>query len=91
MPPNLPNIKINAPKKEDSLNNYLYHEETHNLPNINNNHLGRESLNKELYSNINPEGPNSEIYKKNILLGQKILIVMLYNDISVNINKLFYN
>ena len=91
MPPNLPNIKINAPKKEDSFNNYLYHEETHNLPNINNNHLGRESLNKELYSNINPEGPNSEIYKKNILLGQKILIVMLYNDISVNINKLFYN
>ena len=28
------------------------------------------------YETINPEGPNSEIYKKNILLGQKILIVM---------------
>ena len=27
---------------------------------------------------LNPEGPYSEIYKKNILLGQKILIVMTY-------------
>lgn len=45
MPPNLPNIKINGPKKD--LNNYIYFEEAHNLTNINNNHLGRESLNKE--------------------------------------------
>ena len=32
------------------------------------------------YETINPEGPNSEIYKKNILLGQKILIVMTCED-----------
>ena len=27
---------------------------------------------------LNPEGPNSEIYKKNILKGQKILMVMIF-------------
>ena len=75
MPLNLQNIKINDPKKD--LKNSIYLEEAHNLRNISNYHLGRESLNKELYRNINPEGPNSEIYKKNILLGQKILIVMI--------------
>ena len=89
MPPNLQNIKINDPKKD--LKNSIYLEEAHNLSNISNYHLGRESLNKELYRNINPEGPNSEIYKKNILLGQKILIVMIYYEYSCNIDKLFYN
>ena len=29
---------------------------------------------------LNPEGPNSEKYKKNILLGQKILIVMIHQE-----------
>ena len=30
-------------------------------------------------NNLNPEGPNCEIFKKDSLKGQKILIVMLYN------------
>ena len=34
---------------------------------------------------------NHEKYKPNILLGQKILIVMLYNDSICNINAIFYN
>ena len=29
---------------------------------------------------LNPEGTNSEKYKKNILLGQKILIVMIHQE-----------
>ena len=32
------------------------------------------------FETINPEGPNSEIYKANILLGQKILIEMTCED-----------
>ena len=92
MPPNLPNKQINnVPKEEDDLNNYIYIEEDKNLQIINNYYSERESLNKELYRNINPEGPDSEIYKQNILLGQKILIVMVYYEYSCNIYKLFYN
>ena len=40
---------------------------------------------------INPEGDYCEMYKPNILLGQKILIVMIYSDILCNINNIFEN
>ena len=39
----------------------------------------------------NPEGPNSEIYKPNILLGQKILLVMVYYEETCNIERIFDN
>jgi hypothetical protein len=40
---------------------------------------------------LNPVGSNSEIYKKNILKGQKILIVMTYQEDSCNIERLYKN
>ena len=41
---------------------------------------------------LNPEGPNSEIYQKNILKGQKILIVMTYQEKNnFNIERLYKN
>lgn len=46
---------------------------------------------KKLNYDINPEGSNCEIYKSNILLGQKILIVMTYEEPSINIKALFHN
>ena len=56
---------------------------------------GKITSKKELLKNppinINPEGLDCEIYKKNILLSQKILIVMTYYEDSCNINKLFEN
>ena len=45
----------------------------------------------KISSIINPEGPNIEIYKANILLGQKILIVMTCEDPFSNIKSLSYN
>jgi hypothetical protein len=45
----------------------------------------------KISSIINPEGPNIEIYKANILLGQKILIVMTCEDPYSNIKRLFKN
>ena len=47
------------------------------------------SINK--LKDINPEGPNCEMYKGRILLGQKILIVMTYFEDSCNIDKLYKN
>ena len=41
--------------------------------------------------NINPEGSDCEMYKSKILLGQKILIVMVYDDGTYNIDKLYKN
>ena len=38
---------------------------------------------------LNPEGTNSEKYKKNILLGQKILIVMIHQEYYCNLERLF--
>ena len=40
---------------------------------------------------FNPVGKNAEIYKPNILQGQKILIVMTYCGSSCNIQKLYIN
>ena len=40
---------------------------------------------------INPKGPDCEIYKPNILLGQKILIVMTYSESCCNIEKIYEN
>ncbi len=40
---------------------------------------------------LNPVGPNSEIYKKNILKRQKILILMIHQEYYCNIEKLFKN
>ena len=40
---------------------------------------------------INPKGPNCEMYLPDILLGQKILIVMAYYENSCNIDKLYEN
>ena len=39
----------------------------------------------------NPIGKNAEIYKQNILQGQKILIVMTYHDNTCNIQNLYNN
>ena len=43
------------------------------------------------YETINPERPNIEIYKKNIVLGQTILIVMTVKILFSNIKSLSYN
>ena len=55
-----------------------------------NNYLDDKSSNshKMLY---NPIGKNAEIYKQNILQGQKILIVMTYHDNTCNIQNLYNN
>ena len=50
-----------------------------------------EIKNKELPIPYNPIGKNAEIYKPNILQGQKILIVMTYYEDSCNIPNLHKN
>lgn len=49
------------------------------------------NFNNPIKQIINPVGPYSEMYKSNILLGQKILIAMLYNVYDCNINQISYN
>ena len=71
----------NDPKDLKDLN-YIINPE---MPKVNKNEIITSKV------DLNPEGPNSEIYKKQILKGQKILIVMTYQGPSCNIEKLFKN
>ena len=76
--------KINIENDPNDLKdlNYIINPE---MPKVNKNEIITSKV------DLNPEGPNSEIYKKQILKGQKILIVMTYQGPSCNIEKLFKN
>ena len=74
--------KINIENNPNDLKdlNYIINPE---MPKVNKNEIITSKV------DLNPEGPNSEIYKKQILKGQKILIVMLHQEYYCNLERIF--
>ena len=85
------NFEFEKKTKINEISNIKNPEIFQNLPDINIYPNMEGNFNNPIKQIINPVGPYSEMYKSNILLGQKILIVMLYNVYDCNINQISYN
>ena len=101
---NIPEKKINDSKIRNEINEVISSEERVIRESNDDDNIDNEPkfINKELNPTvpksdnngsrkINPEGLDSEMYKPNCLLGQKILIVMTHYSSSINIEKLYEN
>ena len=73
------NIDIKNPEKPPQIDINIFHKEI------------IDTANTIANININPEGPDCEMYQSKILLGQKILIVMVYYNDTCNTGKLYKN
>ena len=85
------NFEFEKETKINEISNIKNPEIFQNLPDINIYPNTEGNFNNPIKQIINPVGPYSEMYKSNILLGQKILIVMLYNVYDCYINQISYN